>query len=120
MIELIGMTLGALLLLACFREIAFAKDGSRMSWAKGGLVAIPFVFLVATIGGAEAGTPELSKSIIHAGITAVLTILFFAWAKIKADVPYERTKRKLPRILAWIWVILLTSVTVVKLSSGLA
>ena len=120
MVELIGMIFGALLLIACFKEIAFAKDDSRMSWFKGGLIAIPFGFFLSAIGAAENGVLELSKGIPYAAATIVLSLGLFAWAKIRADVPYERTTRKLPRILAWIWVVLLTGLMGFKLSTGLA
>lgn len=120
MAELAGTAFGTLIIIACFREIAFPNDNSRMSWAKGGLVATPFVLVGGAIGGAEAGLLEFSASVFQAAITGLLTLLFFAWAKVKADVPYERSKRKLPKILAWIWVAFITSMMVFKLSSGLA
>ena len=120
MAELAGMALGALIFIACFREIAFSNDDSRMSWAKAGIVAIPFGFVVGAIGRAEAGTIEFSASLIQTAITGLFTLLFFGWAKLKADAPYERTKRKLPKILAWVWLAVITSMVVLKLSTGLA
>ena len=120
MAELAGSALGALMCIACFREIAFSNDDSRTSWVKGGIVAIPFIFVIGAIGRAEAGTIEFSASLIQAGMTGLFTLLFFGWAKLKADAPYERTRRKLPKILAWVWVTFLTSMMVFKLFTGLA
>lgn len=120
MAELVGMALGALIFIACFREIAFSNDDSRMSWAKGGIVAIPFIFVVGAIGKAEAGTINFSASLTQAAVTGLFTLLFFGWARLNADAPYERTKRKLPKILAWVWVASITSMMVLKLLTGLA
>ena len=120
MAQLTGMFIGALIFIACFREIAFPQDGSRMSWVKGGLAAIPYIFIARSIGDAQNGALEMSGAIFHAGIAILITAIFFVWAKVKADSPYERKQRKLSKILAWIWVIFITSVMILKLSTGLA
>jgi hypothetical protein len=119
MADLFGMALGGLLTIACFREIAFAKDNSRLSWTRGGLIGTPFIFVVSTVGRAENGVLYFSESIIQALIAASLTLLFYAWARVRADEPYERKHRKVPRILAWVWIALMSAVTILKLSNGL-
>ena len=119
MAEIFGMTLGALLIIACFREVAFASDNSRLSWMKGGLIGTPFIFVVSTVGRAENGVLYFSESIIQAVIAASLTLLFYAWARVRADEPYERKHRKVPKILAWVWIALMSAVTILKLSNGL-
>ena len=119
MIQLFAMALGALLVIACFREIAFANDHSRFSWMKGGLVGTPFVLIVGTVARAENGVLYFSESIIQASLAAGLTIIFAVWAKVSADKPYERKHRKLPKILAWIWIGLMSGVTILKVVTGL-
>ena len=116
---LFGMALGALLIIACFREVAFASDNSRLSWMKGGLVGTPFIFIVSTVGRAESGVLHFNESITQATIAASLTLLFYAWAKVRADQPYERQHRKIPKILAWVWIGLLSAVTILKVATGL-
>ena len=119
MAGLFGMTLGALLIIACFREIAFANDNSRLSWMKGGLVGTPFIFVVSTVGRAENGVLYFSESLTQAALAAGLTLLLYIWAKVRVDQPYERTHRKIPKILAWLWIGLMSAVTIFKLATGL-
>ena len=120
MAELLGMSLGALLFIACFREAIFKRDLTRNSWVKGGLAAIPFIFVVRLIGDAQGGVLEASGATLQAGIAGILTAAFFIWAKLKADLPYERTDRKFPQILAWVVILLVVSLMGFKLSTGLA
>lgn len=120
MADLFGMALGSLLVIACFREIAFAKDNSRLSWMRGGLIGTPFVLVVSSIGRAENGSLNFSESVVQASIAAGLTLMLFVWAKARADQPYERKHRKIPRVLAWCWIVFMSAIAVLKLSTGLA
>ena len=107
MAELSGMLLGGLLFIACFREIVFSKDVSRMSWVKAGVVTIPSVFVFRSIGDAENGAIEFSYAIVQTGLVGLLTAIFFLWAKVRDDIPYKRSAKKLPKILAWVWITLM-------------
>lgn len=120
MIELTSMFIGALIFIACIREIAFPKDVSRMSWVKSGLVTIPFVFIARSLGDGQDGVLEMSGAVLQAGTVLLVTAMFFAWAKIEQGTTYERKSSMLSKTLAWVWMSLITSMMILKLSTGLA
>jgi hypothetical protein len=117
--ELFGMSVGALLIIACIRETLFVTDLTRMSWVKGGFASIPFIFFVRGVGGAENGVYDTVGASVQAGIALTIALVFFAVAKKNADLPYERKQRLFTKILSWLVMLLFTAGAVLKLLTGM-
>lgn len=120
MSELIGMTFGSALIIVCFRETVLWSDATRLSWVKSGLLAIPFVFVVRGLGSGQDGEFDFAGAVVQAALALMLTFSLWVWMRLYDNKAYERRQRKIPKILGWVWLTLMSAVSLLKLATGLS